>query len=98
MTGAAEVLGLRDRLEVGRVDAEPVPAEVVELEPGRDGVDELLVGEAVRGDDSRRISLEAAVAARGDGSAPVPAEERGIDLLEEAVECGRVARRHVRVP
>jgi hypothetical protein len=70
---------------------------VIELEPGRDGADELLVGEVVRRDDSRRIGLEAPVAARGDGPAPVPAEERGVDLLEEAVERGCVARRRVRI-
>ena len=39
---------LRDRLQVVRVDAQLVPAEMVELEPGRDLVYQELIGPPVR--------------------------------------------------
>jgi hypothetical protein len=50
----AQVLSVRDRLEVVGVDAEPVPAGVVEHEPVRDRADDALLGVAVRLDNPAR--------------------------------------------
>jgi len=43
---------LRERLEMGRVDASWVPARVMQVQPVGDRPDEKLVREAVSGDDA----------------------------------------------
>lgn len=44
---AAAVLRMGHRLKVGRIDASPVPAEMIKLEPLSDRPNEMLVRESV---------------------------------------------------
>lgn len=85
-TATAKVLGVRHRLKVGRVDARPVPAQVVELEIRRDRADPPLVGQSVR------LSKAHSSGARLDDAVPIrprarpqPALARPIHLVPETL-------------
>ena len=83
----------RDRLEVGRVDAQPDPTEVVELEPFWDFANEVLITDPVRGPFPLSGSGSVfPVPALGDGGTlPNPASGRIFhDETSEPSEFGSV--------
>lgn len=71
-----------DWLQMVRVDAPPVPAQVVKFETGRHGADKQDVGYAMRA--GWEVAVEVPVALWGNASGPVPAEARRLHLRPEA--------------
>jgi hypothetical protein len=72
---ANDVLALGHRLQMAVVDACPITAEMVELQPVRNGPNEMLVRPAVSCDQASAVSFrtERAVAAASECSSPHPA-------------------------
>lgn len=73
-----DVLGVRDGLQVPRIDAPTVAAEMIQFEPFGNRADVLLVGEAVSRDDGHAaLPLESSVSGAVLRAEPIPADISG---------------------
>jgi hypothetical protein len=98
-----DILAMRDRLEMRRIDAGGVAAEMVERQPFRDRADEQAIGSTVRTFELAVKPEGAVPVLRVDSALPQPARLSLLDLQPEplqgrksnAVTPKRYVRKHI---